>query len=95
MGREPTMIPANIMSKFFTQVAADNADCGQESNSQRIANAVLYQYWRFRKGVSKKPSFLRKKETHVSVSIPDVPIEEFRAVQNSNLATRFLSKLNI
>ena len=63
MGWEPKMMPENVMSRFFTQAAADNADCGQESNSQHVANAILYQYGRFRnESVSKKPRFLQKKK---------------------------------
>lgn len=63
MGRERKMMPENVMSRFFTQAAADSADCGQKSNSQQIANAILYQYGRFRnESVSKKLRFLRKKK---------------------------------
>lgn len=63
MGRERKMMPENVMSRFFTQAAADNAGCGQKSNSQQIANAILYQYGRFRnESVSKKLRFLRKKK---------------------------------
>ena len=68
MERELTMIRANIISIFFIQAAAGNADCGQESNSQQIADAVLYQCGYFvKESVSKKLSSSRKKETGVSV----------------------------
>ena len=36
------MIPTKIIYGNFTQAAFDNADYGQENNSQHVTNTVLY-----------------------------------------------------
>ena len=43
-GDEHATLPSNVKSGIFSQVAFDNGDYGQESNSQHITNTVKYQY---------------------------------------------------
>ena len=57
-----TMVPANIASGYFTQVAPDNADYAQENDFQHVTNAVWYQHDRFgnKVHVRKKSASSRK-----------------------------------
>ena len=43
-GDEFATLPSNVKPDIFSQVAFDNADYGQENNSQHITNTVIYQY---------------------------------------------------
>ena len=42
-GDEYATLPSNVKPDIFLQVTFDNADYGQESNSQHITNIVIYQ----------------------------------------------------
>ena len=43
-GDEYGTLRSNVKADIFSRVAFDNADCGQQNNSQHITNTVIYQY---------------------------------------------------
>ena len=73
------MIPINIFNRRFTQAASDNADYGQENNSQHVTNTVLYQYGQptIQQKLPMKASLRNQRR---SIDIPKIPLQEFRAV---------------
>ena len=42
-GDKYVTLPSNVKPYTFSQMAFNNADYGQECNSQHIANTVIYQ----------------------------------------------------
>ena len=43
-GDKYATFPSNVKPDIFSQVTFDNADYGQENNSQHITNTITYQY---------------------------------------------------
>ena len=75
------MLPSNMVNGLFTQAASDNADYRQENHSQHVTNTVVYQYGQFQmEQPTKVTSTSRSKKLRRYVPIPEVPLEEFRAV---------------
>ena len=82
-------LPTNMRYGVFTQAASDNADFGQESNSQHVTNTVLYQ--RGEINTEQLRNKTPRKSIRRSLSIPSVPLEEFRSVAKPILPVNYSS----
>ena len=69
-----TLPPITTMG-LFTQAASDNADYGQENNSQHVTNTILYQYGKMN---CDNLRWERPKHIRRSISVQNVPLENFR-----------------
>ena len=82
-------MPTNKRYGVFTQAASDNVDFGQENNSQHVTNTVLYQ--RGEINTEQLRNKTPRKSIRRSLSIPSVPLEEFRSVAKPLLPVNYSS----
>ena len=84
-----TKVLKNIISGYFTQASANNAHYVQESTSQHVRNAVLYQRGCLgnKANIWKKSTSSRRRPR--SLLVQDIPLQEFEAVEDLSLPAYF------
>ena len=77
-GDKYATLSSNVKYDIFSQVVFDNGDYGQENNSQRITNIVIYQYPNGSFSEDTDICNERQKETRRSVSISASKLVNFK-----------------